>query len=97
MYVSPAVRTIRDDPIEGEPVSLLLEVADEVPVDDVATAVEELGGTVETELEFRTLRVTVDQERVGAVCETDGIDVVETANTLGIDIDGAGEDVRFED
>ena len=97
MYVSPAVRTIRDDPIEGEPVSLLLEVADDVPVDEVATAVEELGGAVDAELAFRTLQVTVAHEHVGAVCETDGIEVVETANTLGADTDGAGEDVRFED
>jgi len=97
MYVSPAVRTIRDDPIEGEPVSLLLEVVDDVPVDEVATAVEELGGTVDAELEFRTLQVTVAHEQVGAVCETGGIEVVETANTLRADTDGAGEDVRFED
>jgi len=97
MYVSPVVRTIRDDPIEGEPVSLLLEVADDVPVDKVARAVEELGGAVDAELEFRTLQVTVAHEQVGAVCETDGIEVVETANTLGADTDGAGEDVRFED
>ncbi|WP_415378952.1 hypothetical protein [Halosimplex sp. TS25] len=94
MYLSPAVRTIRDDPMEGEPVTLLLEVADEAAVEDVASAVREAGATVEEELEFRTLRVAVDQERVGAVCETGGIETVETSNTLGLDPDGAGEDVR---
>ncbi|WP_123536824.1 hypothetical protein [Halosimplex salinum] len=94
MYVSPAVRTIRDDPFEGESVTLLLEVADEVPVDDVADAVREVGGRVDDELEFRTLKTVVAHEQVGAVCEIEGIETVETGNTLGIDPDGAGEDVR---
>ncbi|WP_436907890.1 hypothetical protein [Halosimplex marinum] len=96
MYVSPAVRTIRDDPVEGESVVLLLEVADDAAIDDVAAAVADAGATVEDELEFRTLKVSVAHERVGAVCEVDGIDHVETGNTLGIDPDGAGEDVRPE-
>jgi hypothetical protein len=97
MYVSPAVRTIRDDPVEGESVTLLLEVADRAATDEVAAAVETAGATVEEELQFRTLKATVAHERVGAVCEVDGIDHVETGNTLGIDpggAEGAGEDVR---
>ncbi|MFC7196485.1 hypothetical protein ACFQL4_20595 [Halosimplex aquaticum] len=57
-------------------------------------AVSEAGATVEEELQFRTLKVTVDQERVGAVCEVEGVETVETGNTLGLDPDGAGEDVR---
>ncbi|QPV61524.1 hypothetical protein I7X12_12180 [Halosimplex litoreum] len=97
MYVSPAVRTIRDDPVEGESVTLLLEVADDAAVDDVAAAAEAAGATVEEELQFRTLETTVGHERVGAVCAVEGIAHVETGNTLGIDPDGAegaGEDVR---
>ena len=94
MYVSPVVRSIRDDPIAGESVSLLLEAADGTDVDEVAEDVTDVGGTVEAELEFETLRVTVPQERVGDVCALDGIAVVETANTLGLDPGGAGEDVR---
>ncbi|QLH79695.1 hypothetical protein HZS55_21420 [Halosimplex rubrum] len=97
MYVSPAVRTIRDDPVEGESVTLLLELDGDAAVDDVAAAVEAAGATVKEELQFRTLKTTVAHERVGAVCEVDGIDHVETGNALGIDPDGAegaGEDVR---
>ncbi|WP_459193130.1 hypothetical protein [Halosimplex sp. J119] len=94
MYISPAVRTIRDDPVEGEPVTLLLEVAEEAAIEEVAAAVGEAGATVEKELEFRTLEVTVEQEQVGDVCEVEGVETVETGNTLGIDPDGAGEDVR---
>lgn len=93
MYVSPAVRTIRDDPVEGETVTLLLETTVEGDVDDLAAAVSELG-TVEAELAFETLAVSVPHERVADVCDLPGIATVETANTLGIDPDGAGEDVR---
>ncbi|QLH84679.1 hypothetical protein [Halosimplex pelagicum] len=97
MYLSPAVRTIRDGPVEGESVTLLLEVADDATTDEVAAAAEAAGGTVEAELQFRTLKATVPHERVGAVCEVDGVAHIETGNTLGIDPDGAegaGEDVR---
>lgn len=93
MYVSPAVRSIRRDPIEGATVTLLLEASVEADVDALAEAVADLG-TVEDELEFDTLAVTVPHERVDEVCDLDGVATVETANTLGIDADGAGEDVR---
>lgn len=94
MYVSPAVRTIRDDPIEGETVRLLVEAADGAALDDLAAALRKTGATVEAELEFRTLDVSVAHGDVPAVCDCEGIATVETANTLGIDPDGAGEDVR---
>jgi hypothetical protein len=92
MYVSPAVRTIRDDPIEGEPVELLVEAADGTDLASLAERLESAGATVEAELEFETLRVSIGQEEVGAVCDCAGIASVETANTLGIDPTGAGED-----
>jgi uncharacterized glyoxalase superfamily protein PhnB len=93
MYVSPAVRPIRDDPVEGEQVTLLLETNADGDVDAVAEEAADLG-TVESELPFETLAVTVPHERVADVCDLDGVAVVETANTLDIDSDGAGEDVR---
>jgi len=92
MYVSPAVRTIRDDPIEGEPVELLVEAADGTDLASLAERLESAGATVEAELEFETLRVSIAQDAVGAVCDCAGIESVETANTLGIDPTGAGED-----
>lgn len=95
MYVSPAVRSIRDDPIEGETVTLLVEVADDGDVDAVADGLSEFG-TVESEREFGTLEVTVAHERVSGVCDLSEVATVETTNTLGIDPDGAGEDVRPE-
>lgn len=93
MYVSPAVRSIREHPVAGESVTLVVE-ADEA-ADALAAALEEVG-TVEAELEFETLRVTVPHERVDEVCALDGVATVQTDDTLSMGADGAGEDVRFE-
>lgn len=97
MYVTHAVRSIRDDPIEGETVTLLVEAVDDEALDDLAAAVRDLGGTVEAEHRFATLEVTVAHEDVAALCDCDGIETVETANAATIDADGAGEDVRPEE
>ena len=70
-YVSHPVRAIRDDPVAGESVTLLLRVEDGAALDEVAAAVRELGGTVEAELEFETLAVTVDQAAVADVVKQD--------------------------
>lgn len=96
MYVSPAVRSIRDDPIEGESVTLLLETDDDTSPDELAAAVRDVGGTVVEELPFETLEVRVGHDDVGAICDLGGIESVETSNTLAMDADGAGEDVRPE-
>ncbi|WP_136688849.1 hypothetical protein [Halorhabdus amylolytica] len=94
MYVSPAVKSISRRPIEGASVTVLLRVADGTDVDTVGDAVREVGGTVESELQFRTLMVSVAHEDLPAVCAIDGIESIETKNTLAIDADGAGEDVE---
>ena len=98
MYVSPAVRTIVDDPLEDESVTLLVEVDDdyEPGVDSVAKRVETLGGSVEDRCRFGTLVVSISQTAVGELCELDGLAVVETDNAVTIDPDGAGEDVEYD-
>ena len=96
MYVSPAVRSIRDDPVEGESVTLLVEAGDDAGTETLAEALADLG-TVEAELEFETLRVSVPHERVGAVCDLSGVATVQTENALATGADGAGEDVRFDE
>lgn len=93
MDVSPAIRSLRENPIEGETVTLLLETATEGDIERLSEAITDFG-TVDRELRFDTLAVTVPHERVGDVCRLPGIETVETANTLAIDPDGAGEDVR---
>lgn len=91
-YVSHPVRRIREDPIEGESVALRVTVEDDADPAAVAAAIADLG-TVDERLRFGGLRATVPQESVGAVCEVPGVAAVETANTLAMDPDGAGEDV----
>lgn len=94
MYVSPAVRTIRDDPLPDETVTLLVEATEDADLSALANALGDAGATVEEELEFRTLAVSVAHEDVAAVCDCAGIEAVETSNTLVLDPDGAGEDVE---
>lgn len=101
MYVSPAVRSIVEDPIDGESVTLLIEVADDYeaegdPVEAVANAIEAAGGVVEDRRRFGTLVVEVAHERVDGICDVEGIAVVETDNAVTIDPDGAGEDVEYD-
>lgn len=95
MYVSRPVRAIREDPAPGETVRLLLRVADGADPEAVAAAAREAGATVEGDLGFGTLAVAADQADVGALCALDGLDAVETARTLEMDLDGAGEDVEY--
>lgn len=96
MYVSPAVRSIREHPVAGESVALVVEAADGADSDELAGALEDVG-TIETELEFETLRVTVPHGRVGDVCALEGIAAVQTDDMLSMGADGAGEDVRFDE
>lgn len=91
MYVSPAVRSIRDRPIDGEPVTLLVRAADDV--ETVRERIETAGWTVDRRLAFETLAVSVPQTAVAELCALEGIESIETDRTLTIDPDGAGEDV----
>jgi hypothetical protein len=95
MYVSPAVRSIRDRPIEGESITLLVRAADDIEA--VVDQLKGIGGTVERRLEFDTVAVTVAQTDIAVVCELDGVESIETEQTLTMDPDGAGEDVTPPD
>ena len=98
MYVSRAVRSLADDPIEGESVALALTVADDADTDAVAAAVEALGGRVERELQFDDLAVAVPQTRLDAVCALDGLTAVETTDAIAITTgDATDEDVRWDE
>jgi len=91
MYVSPAVRSIREHPDQEESVTLLVRATDDVA--EIRDRIEAAGGTIEETLKFETLSVSIPQTDVGDVCELDGIESIETDRTLTIDADGAGEDV----
>lgn len=94
MYVSPAVRSMLDHPVADEAVTLVLGLADDGATGDVAEQVSECGGRVNRHLEFQSLAVSIEQDDIAELCEIDGVDSIETANTLSMTLDGAGEDVR---
>ncbi len=91
-YLTHPVRRLRDDPDPRETVTLLVTAGDDTDLEAVEAALGDLG-TVETRLRFGTVKVTVAQALVAAVCELEGLERVETANTLELDPTGAGEDI----
>lgn len=96
MYLSHPVRRMRDDPIPDASVTLVVTTEDEADTSALAADLSDLG-TVEDRLRFGSIRVTLPEDRVAAVCSLEGIESVETAGTLAMDPDGAGEDVDFGD
>ncbi|MBX0295911.1 hypothetical protein EGH23_13600 [Halomicroarcula sp. F27] len=97
MYVSRAVRSIREDPIEGEPVTLSLATDDDADLEAVEAAVEDAGATVERRLQFDDLAVSVPQERVADVCQVDGLTTVETTDVITIATgEATDEDVELD-
>lgn len=82
-YVSHTVRSLRDDPIPGETVRLVVTLADDA---DPAAVREDLAASdceVVRELDFGSLLVVADHERLDAVCALDGLTAVETDAVLG--------------
>jgi len=97
MYISRAVKSIREDPIEGESVALALTTADDADPDAVASAAEAAGATVERRLQFDDLAVSVPHDDVADVCAIDGLSAVETTDAIAITTaDATDEDVEFD-
>jgi hypothetical protein len=90
MYLSHAVRTIRDDPTAGESVDLVVTLAEgDGEVDEsavapaaLADALDDLGGTVVADLRFSAVHVRLPETAVADLCELDGVERIETAETL---------------
>ena len=76
----------------GEDVTLVVELGD-CTAEELAVAVESLGGEVEAELPFDSYRVRLAQEAVDEFCELDGLAVVETEDAVGYGGD-SGEDME---
>jgi len=98
MYVSRAVESLRADPIEGEPVELLLETAEDADPERVAAAAAAAGATVERHLQFDDLLVSTTQDEIDALCELDGLTAVQTGNVNAIaTVDDVEEDLDHGD
>ncbi len=97
MYISRAVKSIRDDPMAGESVDLALATAADADPDAVANAAEAAGGTVQRRLQFDDLVVSVPQDSVADICAIDGLDAVETTDAIAITTAAAtDEDVDID-
>lgn len=92
VYLTPAVRTIRDDPTEETEVTLLVRLADGVDPDTVAAAVDNYG-SYEGATRFGDARVRVPEVDVAALIDTlpGSVQAVETDAVTGVAGD-AGED-----
>ena len=95
MYLSHPVRRLRDDPTDGETVTLRITAVDDAAADDLTDRLDDIG-VVEERLRFGGIRMTLPQAQVEDVCALDGIESIETGNTFTIDADGAGEDVEYD-
>jgi len=86
VYLSPAVRTIRDDPTDGIDAALVVRFDDESVVDAVREVVAE-HGVVERETRFDNLHVTVPEPAVGDLLATlpEGVAAVETRTAVADD------------
>ncbi|AKU08583.1 PIN domain-containing protein [Haloferax gibbonsii] len=83
MYLSHPVRRMRDDPLDDEVAELRVEPADDDARAALETRVESLGGSLERELRFGGVVVSLAESAVTDLCELDGIERIETVDTLG--------------
>jgi len=97
MYVSRAVQSIRENPVPGESVGLVLEPAADVDPEQIADAARAAGASVDRHLQFDDIEVTVAQTDVDAVCAIDGLEAVQTTDAIAITSEEAtDEDVEFD-
>ena len=98
MYVSRAVESLRADPIDDEPVELLLETAEDADPERVAAAAVAAGATVERHLQFDDLLVSTTQDEIDALCNLDGLTAIQTGNVNAITtVDDVEEDLDLDD
>ena len=90
MYLSHPVRRMREDPIDGESVVLIVTAEDDQQA--VESALEGTSATVTDRLQFGALRVETEQQRLDEICAVEGIESIETEHAVGVGGD-AGEDV----
>jgi len=74
---------MRDDPLDDAVTELRVEPAADDARAALETRVESLGGSIERELRFGGVVVSLAESAVSDLCELDGIERIETADTLG--------------
>lgn len=92
MYLSHPVRRMRDDPLSDEEASLVVEPDESMTADDLRAAVADVGGTVDAELEFDCYLVRLPETAVADLCAVEGLDRVETADTISLGVEPGAEE-----
>ncbi|WP_071391276.1 hypothetical protein [Haloprofundus marisrubri] len=87
MYLSHPVRRMRDDPIDGEVVTLVVELDDEAARESLESTVRDAGGSVERDLQFQAVLVSLPEPCVSSLCTLDGLARIETGETLSLGVD----------
>lgn len=82
-YLSHPVRRIRDEPVEGARVELVVEPGD-IAADALTSTVKQLSGTIVRELQFDCYLIDLPETAVDELCELDGLVRIETAETLSV-------------
>ena len=95
MYLSHAVRTVRDDPMVDESVGLVVTLTDDpgepVTAEAFDAEISALEGEVVAALQFSAVHVRLPETAVADLCALDGIERIETAETLRLVGDEAAE------
>lgn len=97
LYLSHPVRRIREDPVTGESIPLVVELDDDDRLDKLAATVTDLDGSVERNLGFSAHLVTIPEPAVDDLCDLDSVVRIETAETLSLGVepeatDGVGDE-----
>lgn len=79
-YVDNVIQSLRDDPRTGE--SVLVAVGVSGDPDAVAAAIEDIGGTVRKRLPYETIRVSIPERSLTALCRLDGVESVEAEQEI---------------
>ena len=89
MYLSHPVRRMVEDPIEDESVTLVVrpESDDDEAIERLESELRAIDETVTKRLEFGSLGVETTETAVAEICNLDGIESIETDNTIGIGSD----------
>lgn len=93
MYLSPAVRTMREDPTPGVETTLLVRLEDGADLEPTLAAVRASEGDLTKETQFGNLHVSLPEHAVASLLDAlpDAVAAVETVTS---ELSGdAGEDL----
>lgn len=80
-YVTPEIRSVREDPEPGECVQLALVVSNDA-VEEVEERVEDHGGTIDRHLPSDVLLASLPEDEVAGFCRTESLESVSRSDRM---------------